>query len=132
MVEDPVLAVPPFQGAVEGTVRIPVKLHPQVDDPADILGGFVHQDGQGLCVVLESACNEGILLVQLYIILRGVVDPGDAPLSQGGVAQGQLPFTDQKHPQGCRKVESSVQTGSAASGNDDVIVISHNNPILSS
>ena len=90
MVEDAVVAVTALESAVICAVGVLVEINAELDDAADILSSFAYESVNCVNVVLESACDEGIVLVILDIIRRGVVYSGDTALSEHGVAEREL------------------------------------------
>ena len=71
VVEDTVVAVTAFESAVISAVGVLVEVNAELDDTLDILSGFTYESVNCGNVVLESACDEGIVLVILDIIRRG-------------------------------------------------------------
>ncbi len=119
------VAVTALESAVICAVGVLVEINAELDDAADILSSFAYESVNCVNVVLESACDEGIVLVILDIIRRGVVYSGDTALSEHGVAERELALAENEYIQLCGEVYCCIKTGCAAACDYNVVVFRH-------
>jgi hypothetical protein len=80
MVEDTVMAVAALKGAMVGAVGVLVELNSKLDDMLDILSSLADKGMNSFNIVLEAACDQGIILMILDIVRRRVVYSRDTSL----------------------------------------------------
>ena len=97
MVEDTVMTVTAFEGTVIGAVGVLVEVNSEVYDMLDILSSLTYKSMNSVNVVLEASCNEGIVLMVLYIIRRRLVNTCDTALSERRVAKLQVTLAEDKY-----------------------------------
>ena len=98
VVENPVTGVAAFQCPVQLAVRSPVKVYAHIQDGLNFMCGMCGQNVYRFRVILETAGNHRVMLMQLNGVSRRVVHTGDTALRQVGIAQRQILFAQQQNP----------------------------------
>ena len=97
MVEYSVVAVTALKSAVVCSVGVLVELNAEINDMLNILRCLAYKGVDSVYIVLETACDEGIVLVVLDIILGRIVNARNSALSKRGVAKAEFLFANHEY-----------------------------------
>jgi hypothetical protein len=125
VVENTVVTVTAFESAVISAVWILVEIDTEFDDTFEVLSGFAYEGVNGINVVFESACDEGIVLVVLDIVRGRVVNSCDTALCKGRIAQRQVSLADDEYIELLGKIDSCIETCGSAACYNNIIIFRH-------